>query len=71
MNGRKPYYPTLKAEIVKAGMLEKDIAEHIGITPRAFSDKMNGKKDWWLSEVLAIHACFPDVKPLELFKHEN
>lgn len=69
MNGRKPYYPILKAEIAKAGILEKDIAERIGITPRAFSDKMNGKVDWWLSEVLAIHACFPNGKPLELFSH--
>lgn len=69
MNGRKPYYPILKAEIAKAGILEKDIAQRIGITPRAFSDKINGKTDWCWKEVSIIHTCFPNVELLELFSH--
>ena len=71
MSGRKPYYPTLKAEIAKAGILEKDIAERIGITPRSFSDKINGKTDWNWTEAVTIHACFPNIEMLELFKNEN
>lgn len=71
MTVKKPYYPVLESEISKSGIRKKDIADHLGITPRAFSDKLTGKTDLWLSEVLAIHSFFPNVAPLELFSHDQ
>lgn len=69
MIGKKPYFPVLESEISKAGIRKKDIAKRLGITPRAFSGKLAGNADFWLSEVLIIHSFFPEVEPLDLFKH--
>lgn len=67
----KPYYPTLEAKIAENGIAKKAIAEQLGISPRAFSKKLKGTCDFWLNEVLIIHALFPDINPLELFKHDK
>lgn len=71
MAKEKPYYPMLEAKIAENGIVKKDIAEQLGISPRAFSKKLTGTVDFWLNEVLIIHTLFPDVNPLELFKHEE
>ena len=65
----KPYYPTLEAEISKNGIKKKDIAESLGITARAFSEKMTGRVDFWWKEVKIIQDLFPDVPAKELFEH--
>lgn len=67
--GNKPYYPILESEISKSGVKKKDIADKLGLSPRALSSKLTGKTDFWLKEVLIIHSCFPNVPPMELFKH--
>lgn len=67
----KPYYPILESEISKSGVKKKDIAKKLGLSQRAFSCKMTGKVDFWWREVLAIHSFFPEVPPMELFKHEG
>ena len=65
------FYPNLEDEISKNGIKKKDIAEKLGITPRAFSDKMTGRVDFWWKEILIIHSIFPNVQPMELFEHER
>lgn len=65
----KPYYPILESEISKSGVKKKDIAKKLGLSPRALSSKLTGKVDFWLSEVVAIHSFFPEVPPMELFRH--
>lgn len=65
----KPYFPTLEAEISKRGIQKKELAEKIGISPRAFSCKMTGKTDLWWKEILIIHSMFPDIPPEKLFSH--
>ena len=67
----KPYYPNLEVEISKNGIKKKDIAEHLGITARSFSDKMTGRVDFWWKEVKAIKALFPNVPYEKLFEHEE
>ena len=67
----KPYFPILEGEISKRGILKKDIAEHIGITPRALSIKLNGEVDLWWKEVVGIQSLFPDIPPDQLFSHET
>ena len=67
--GNKPYYPILESEIAKHGIRKKDIAKRLGISERSFSCKMKGRNDFWLNEVLTIHSFFPEVPPMELFKH--
>ena len=69
MTASKPYFPILEAEMAKHGISEEAISKHIGITERAFHNKLSGKTDFWWNEVLAIHAIFPDVEPEKLFGH--
>lgn len=70
MKRNKPYFPVLEGEISKRGVLKKDIAEQLGITPRALSVKLNGDVDLWWKEVIAIQSLFPDVPIEKLFSHE-
>lgn len=67
----KPYYPYLEAEISKNGIKKKDIADKLGITPRAFSDKMTGRVDFWWKEVRVVQNFFPEVPAEKLFEHER
>lgn len=71
MQGRKAiYYPVLEAEIAKHGIRKKDIAKRLGISERSFSCKMNGRNDFWLSEVLTIQSIFPEVSTDKLFSRK-
>lgn len=67
----KPYYPMLEAKISENGIMKKDIAEKLGISPRAFSEKLAGKVDFWWKEILTIWSLFPNIDPFDLFKHEE
>ncbi len=68
---KKPYYPILEAEIAKNGITKKEIAEAIGITPRAFSQKLTGKSDLRYSEIQCIRKFFPDIPLEQLFSHSD
>ena len=67
----KPFFPVLEGEISKRGILKKDIAKRIGITPRALSFKLSGDVDLWWKEVLNIHSLFPDIPLERLFSHKT
>ena len=70
MKEKKPYFPILESEISKRGVLKKDIAEQLEITPRALSIKLNGGVDLWWKEVIVIQSLFPDVPVEKLFSHD-
>ena len=70
MKENKPYFPILDGEISKRGILKKDIAERIGITPRALSIKLNGEVDLWWKEVMTIQSLLSDVPLEKLFSHD-
>ena len=67
-----PVYPILEAKITEYGIKKKDIANAIGITPRALSLKLTGKVKFSLDEALAIKQKFFPTVPIEkLFEHER
>ncbi len=66
-----PFYPNLEAEIAKRGIKKKDLACKLNLTPKALSNKLIGKTDFWLSEVMVIHSIFPDIEPVKLFEHQK
>mgnify|MGYP001648964786 FL=1 len=66
---QKPYFPTLEAELAKRGIAKKEIAQELGITPRALSCKLSGNTDLWWREILTIQSIFPDIPVDRLFSH--
>ena len=63
-----PVYPILEAKITEYGIKKKDIANAIGITPRALSLKLTGKVKFSFDEALTIkQTFFPDISIEELF----
>lgn len=66
----EPYYPNLETEFSRKGIKKKQIAEQLGISERAFSSKMTGKNDFWLSEAFAIYSLFSDISFTDLFAHK-
>ncbi|WP_352408070.1 helix-turn-helix transcriptional regulator [Acetoanaerobium noterae] len=53
-----PVQSKLKGLIAEFGLSQKQLAEHLGITLRAFNDKINGKKDFSLNEARIISCYF-------------
>ena len=48
----------IKAEMVRRGLCGSELAEVLGITPTALSNKMNGKNDFTASELLRLSELF-------------
>lgn len=67
---KKPHFPVLESEISKNGILKKDIANAINLSPKSLSNKLKGKPEFCLNEIIAICSMFPDVPPFVLFSHE-
>lgn len=44
----------LKAALARYGDTQADLAAYLGISKRALSDKINGKADFWRSEIEKI-----------------
>lgn len=44
----------LKAVMARYGDRQEDLAVYLGISERALSDKINGKADFWRSEIEKI-----------------
>lgn len=65
-------YPTLAGEIAKRGIKKKAIAEAIGVSYRAFDNKMNNVSPFTWPEVSVIRKTFfPDLTVDELFFAET
>ena len=61
-------YSFLKGKIVERGMKQCAIADALGITPRALSQKIAGKRAFKWDEVCAIQSrFFPDIDKDTLF----
>lgn len=55
-------YSFLKGKIVERGMRQNAIADALGITPRALSQKIAGTRAFKWDEVCAIQSrFFPDI----------
>lgn len=65
-------YRVLRAEMVRAGISVKGLALQIGITERSLRNKINGKTEFFWSEVLKIrNAVAPNMPLEELFQRET
>lgn len=65
-------YPVLAGEIAKRGIKKTAIAESIGVSDKAFRNKMNGTSTFTWPEVKKInHQFFPDLTPDELFSEAD
>ena len=61
-------YSFLKGKIVERGMKQNAIADALGITPRALSQKIAGTRAFKWDEVCAIQSRFlPDIDKDTLF----
>jgi antitoxin component HigA of HigAB toxin-antitoxin module len=62
----------LRAKMAYHGLTVKDLAEIAGMSTTSLSEKINGKKKWWLDEVVTITNFFrsqgDDITPVELFE---
>lgn len=57
----------IKAKIVECGMTQGDVAQIIGISANSFSRKLLGKRDFLLSEVIALCSVLNLDNPEEIF----
>lgn len=61
-------YPNLVSEIAKRGIKKKVIAKKIGVSERAFYNKMIGVSEFTWPEICIISsAFFPDIEKEFLF----
>ena len=61
-------YPILKGKISERGYMKVDIARSLGISDRAFRNKINGKTPFTWPEVCIIqNQYFPDISKEVLF----
>lgn len=57
----------IKAKIVERGMTQGEVAEIIGISANSLSRKLLGKRDFLLSEVIALCSVLELEDPGEIF----
>lgn len=61
----KPY-STLRAEIARKGIRQKDIADYLGIWNSSFCTKLSGKHCFSLQEAVAVQKKFFPEIPVEV-----
>ena len=64
-----PKYPVLAGAIAQRGIVKARIAQAMGISYRAFHNKMTGKSPLTWEELCVIQSqFFPDMSKDELFR---
>ena len=65
-------FPNLMAEMARKGITQKDISTCIKKDKSTLSDKMNGKREFKISEIKKIKdTFFPDLTLDYLFDTQN
>lgn len=57
----------VRAKMKENGMTQADVAKFIGISANSLSRKLNGKRDFSLSEVLRLSEVLKIDNPGEIF----
>ena len=57
----------LRGEIARRGYTQGDVAKKIGISPKAFSQKINGKRQFMMSEAEKMVALLDIKDPAAIF----
>lgn len=61
-------YINLKAEMVRHGVNDADVAKLIGVSDRTFRNKINGKSEFGVKQAMQIRRkFFPDLDIEYLF----
>lgn len=69
---RPGLYPTLAREMMAQGVRETEVAAKLGKNRKTLYQKLQGIRDFTLSEALTIHeAFFPDTDFLTLFRRSD
>lgn len=55
-------YPNVRAEMARAGLLSKEVAEAIGVTDGTFSQKLKGAYPFTFGEAKKIKAVIVEAK---------
>ena len=64
-------YPVLEAKIAVRGIKKKTMAKRMGLSYRAFKDRMDGKCDFKWSEICIMQEeFFPDMTKEDLMRTE-
>ena len=62
----------IRAAMVLKGITAGELAEKIGISKAAFSQKMNGKRDWKIDECFKVQEILAPEKTLDqLFRNAD
>lgn len=61
----------LKAVMVQNGFSQKMLAQRIGMSPNSLNRKINGKREFTLSEAIAISTVLKVQNPEAIFFEEN
>ena len=68
----KAVYPNLKVEMVRKGLLGKDLASFLGVTQNTLTNKLNGRSEFTLPEAKKIHSeYFKDIASEYLFERRE
>ena len=59
-------YPNIKAEMARYGLSGTSIADSLGISMSSFSLKVNGKRDWTVSEAVKLVSLFSELSGSEV-----
>lgn len=62
-------FPVLEGKLAERGLLDKDVAVSIGISPRAFSGRMTGSVPFTWDEICKLQQnYFPHISKEELMQ---
>jgi hypothetical protein len=62
-------YPNLRAEMARYGVKPRDLTKALSISPKSVSNKLVGRTDFRLDEVVSIRdTFFPTLKIDYLFR---
>ena len=69
LNFNPPLFPNLEVELVLVGWTSTKLGDYLNLSPIAISERMRGKREFKLEEMLAISDLFK--KPINvLFSKE-
>jgi len=57
----------LREEIRSSGLSQRKLSKKLGLCEKSFSQRMNGIREWKLSEIQSLKAIMPDINITEIF----
>lgn len=65
-------FPNLRAEMAREGITSKKLSIVIGVSPKTLSNKLYGRSEFTLAEMLKIKSkLFPDMTLEYLFEQKE